>query len=277
MEAVALVAAPSAIMSYTLSAAKLQTYYRCPQAYYFRYERRVQGAAFFSSAALGTSLHQALAQIYQDWHYQDPIPRLDWIEHCWSQQATSLTANQISEGRNILKRYYESFISSHSAMRRPVAVEGKIQGTLRVENLEFVLSGRYDRLDWCGDGLELIDYKSTKEPEPIQADEIDLQIGLYYLALEQHYQQALKRLTLLYLRTGEQLSFEVTPNHRQQVETVIGELALQLRHDRRWLPFPGEQCDRCAYARYCPAIQADPAPLPEDARPEPGLQLVLSI
>lgn len=264
-------------MSYTLSAAKLQTYYRCPQAYYFRYERRVQGAAFFSSAALGTSLHQALAQIYQEWHYQDPIPRYEWIEHCWGQQATNLTPNQISEGRGILRRYYESFISGKSAMRQPVAVEGKIQGSLCVENLEFVLSGRYDRLDYLDDGLELIDYKSTKDPEPILEDEIDLQIGLYYLALEQHYQQALKRLTLLYLRTGEQISFDVTPDHRRQVESVISELAVQLRYDRQWLPFPGEQCDRCAYARYCPAIQPEPEPLPEDAKPESGLQLMLSI
>jgi putative RecB family exonuclease len=264
-------------MSYTLSAAKLQTYYRCPQAYYFRYERRIQGAAFFSSAALGTSLHQALAQIYQDWHYQDPIPRLEWVEHCWSQQTNGLTSSQINEGRSILRQYYESHIASQSSLRRPVAVEGRIQGSLRVENLEFVLSGRYDRLDSLEEGLELIDYKSTKEPEPLQSDEIDLQIGLYYLALAQRYDRGLKRLTILYLRTGDQVSFDVTPNHQQQVEAIIGELALQLRQDRRWLPFPGEQCDRCAYARYCPAIHADPEPLPDDAKPEPGLQLVLSI
>jgi len=265
-------------MSYTLSAAKLQAYYRCPQAYYFRYERRIPGAAFFSSAALGTSLHQALAQIYQEWHYQDPIPRIEWIEYCWSQQFSGLTTGQINEGRGILRRYYESHIASQSSLRKPVAVEGRIQGTLQVENLEFVLSGRYDRLDWLGeDGLELIDYKSTKEPEPIQPDEIDLQMGLYYLALSQRYQRNLKQLTLLYLRTGEEVSFAVTPSHQQRVEAVVGELALQLRNDSRWLPFPGEQCDRCAYARYCPAIQAEPEPLPEDAKPEAGLQLVLSI
>ncbi|NJL38697.1 MAG: PD-(D/E)XK nuclease family protein [Leptolyngbyaceae cyanobacterium SM1_4_3] len=264
-------------MPYTLSAAKLQTYYHCPQAYYFRYERRIQGAAFFGSAALGTSLHQALAQIYQDWHYQDAIPRYEWIEYCWSRQNKDLTANQMAEGRSILKRYYTDFIVSQSVMRRPVAVEGRIQGTLQVQNLEFTLSGRYDRLDLLEDGLELIDYKSTKEVDPPQPDEMDLQIGLYYLALEQRYQYSLKRLSLVYLRTGDKVSFEVTPSHRQQVESVISELALQLRHDRKWLPFPGEQCDRCAYARYCPAISSEPDPLPEDAKPESGLQLVLSL
>jgi putative RecB family exonuclease len=104
-----------------------------------------------------------------------------------------------------------------------------------------------------------------------------LQIGLYYLALEQRYQRQLKRMSLLYLRTGEKISFEATPEHRQRVQEVISELAVELRQDQRWLPFPSNQCDRCSYARYCPSMRAEPEPLPEDTRPEQGLQLVLSI
>ncbi|NJN87659.1 MAG: PD-(D/E)XK nuclease family protein [Leptolyngbyaceae cyanobacterium SL_7_1] len=264
-------------MTYTLSAAKLQTYYRCPLSFYFRYERKVPGAVFFGSAVLGTSLHQALAQIYQDWHYQDPIPNLEWIDHCWSQQTRDLSPNQISEGRSILRRYYDSFIVTQSALRKPVAVEGRIQGAFQAENMEFTLSGRYDRLDYLDDGLELIDYKSAKEVDLPESDEMDLQIGLYYLALEQRYQRSLKRLSLLYLRTGEKISFDATPTHRHRVESMIGDLAVQLRRDQRWLPFPGEQCDRCAYARYCPAARSEPEPLPETAQPTGGLQLVLSL
>jgi len=264
-------------MTYTLSAAKLQTYDRCPLAYYFRYERRLPGAAFYSSAVLGTSLHQALAHIYQDWHYQDAIPRWDWIEYCWEQHREGLNETQVDEGRTILRRYYEHFICSESAIRRPVAVEGRIQGTLQVENLEFTLSGRYDRLDYLEDGLELIDYKTSKSTEPALPDDLDLQIGLYYLALEQRYHRSLKRLSLIYLRSSEKVSYEVTPEHQEHVQQVISELAVQLRYDRQWAPYPGAQCDRCAYARYCPAMRAEPDPLPEEARPEAGLQLVLSL
>lgn len=264
-------------MTYSLSAAKLLTYYRCPRAFYYRYERRVPGAVFFGSAALGTSLHQALAMIYSEWHYRDPIPDLDWIDHCWAQQTRDLSPSQVTEGRSILRRYYNSFISNQSALRKPLAVEGRIQGSLRVDSMEFALSGRYDRLDYLDDGLELIDYKSSKEMEAPQTDEIDLQMGLYFIALEQHYQRSLKRLSLLYLRSGEKISFNATSEHRAQAATLIGNLALELRQDQRWQPFPGDQCDRCAYARYCPAIQADPEPLPEEAKPEPGLQLVLSL
>ncbi|MEB3210423.1 MAG: PD-(D/E)XK nuclease family protein [Leptolyngbyaceae bacterium] len=264
-------------MTYTVSAAKLQTYDRCPRAYYYRYERRLPSAAFFGSAALGTSLHRALAKIYSDWHYQESVPRLEWIEQCWSQQMQNLSAKQIAEGRSILKRYYYDFMVRQGTVRKPVAVEGRIQGLLRVQNLEFVLSGRYDRLDYCGDGLELIDYKSTKEVSAIDTDRMDLQIGLYYLALEQRYRRSLKRLSLIYLRTGDTVSFEATPSHKEQVQSIVGDLAMQLRHDRRWTPFPGDQCDRCAYAKYCPAVNTTPAALPEDTRPAQPMQLALSL
>lgn len=264
-------------MTYTVSAAKLQTYYRCPRAYYYRYERKLPSAAFFGSAALGTSLHQALARIYNDWHYQESVPRLEWIEQCWNQQMLNLSAKQIEEGRSILKRYYYDFMVSQGTVRKPVAVEGRIQGMLRVQNLEFTLSGRYDRLDYCGDGLELIDYKSTKNVTAADEDQMDLQIGLYYLALEQRYRRSLKRLSLIYLRTGDTVSFEATPSHKNRVQDIVGDLAVQLRHDQKWKPFPGDQCDRCAYAQYCPAVTMAPDPLPDIARPAPQLQLALSL
>ena len=263
-------------MTYTISAAKLQTYYRCPRAYYYRYERKLPSVAFFGSAALGTSLHQALARIYKDWHYQESVPRLEWVEHCWAQQKGELSSKQIEEGRVILRRYYHDFMANQTALRKPVAVEGRVQGMLRVQSLEFILSGRYDRLDYFHDGLELIDYKSTKEAHTADVDDIDLQIGLYYLALEQRYQRSLKRLSLIYLRTGDRVCFDATPFHKERVKTIVGELAIQLRHDHKWKPFPGAQCDRCAYAKYCPAVNLSPEPLPTEARPEPQLQLALS-
>jgi putative RecB family exonuclease len=264
-------------MAYHLSAAKLQTYDRCPQAYYFRYERGLQSAPFYNSALLGTALHQALAQIYRDWHYQDPFPDLEWIDYCWEHQLTGLSSAQISEGQAILRRYYQTFIANQSTMQRPLAVEGKVQGHLQVENLEFVLSGRYDRLDWLEDGIELIDYKSSKTLEARSLSDINLQLGFYYLALEQKYLQSLKRLRLIYLRTGEEVCYLVTQDHKQHVQTLISQLALRLRTDQTWEPSPNKHCLQCGYARYCPAVEPQPEPLPEEAKPAPGLQLVLNL
>jgi len=264
-------------MPYSLSATKLQNYHRCPQAYYFRYERGMNGPVSFGSTTLGIALHQALATLYRDWSYQDPLPQVEWLKFCWHQNNAKLSPAQQAEGWDILYNYWERYISTQTSMKRPLAVEGKLQGSLEVENVEFVLTGRYDRLDWLDNGVELIDYKSAKQvalPEPA---EIDLQLGLYYLALEQVYQQSLRRLSFIYLRTGEQMSFEVTSKLKEQLQDTIGELAVRLRSDARWDPAPGEPCDRCGYKRYCPAMEGKPEPLPQTAKPAPQVQLVLSL
>ncbi len=262
-------------MTYQISATKLQAYNRCPYAYHLRYERKLTTTEFFGSAALGNALHQALAQCHRDWHYQNPVPDIHWVHHCWNQHSTTLSQSQILEGKGILEHYYWSFIANEVSLAQPLAVEGRIQGHLQVEDLEFTIAGRYDRIDFLPDGLELIDYKSSREMKLPDSSEIDIQIGLYYLALEQTYPQSLKYLSLLFLRSGEKIRFAATREHRENVQTIIGDLAVRLRHDRGWEPTPGTQCDRCTFARYCPAVTANPTPVPETTA-KPQLQLALN-
>jgi putative RecB family exonuclease len=264
-------------MAYQVSATKLQTYHRCPQAYYFRYELGLKTPSFFGNAKLGTALHQTLAKTYRDWHYKDPLPPLEWLSSCWQQYSNSLSPTQAEEGQEILENYYYQFIAGETAIARPLAVEGLIKGRLLVNDLEFKVSGRYDRLDFLGDGLELIDYKSTKEVKLPPSDEIDLQIGLYYIALEQRYHSCLQQLSLLYLRTGEKIVFEASSEHKQQVETVIGELAWRLRTDEQWEAKTGEHCEVCSFNRYCAAATDQPEPLPQSANAPRQMQLSLNL
>ncbi len=252
-------------MAYPLSASRLQTYQRCPQSYYFRYERGLTQPVFFGAASLGTALHQALAKIYGNWHYQQPVPPLEWIYQCWQQSSTHLSPSQVTEGRQILEGYYHQFLA-RGTLRTPVALEGRIQGHLQVGNLEFTISGRYDRLDWLDDGLELIDYKSAKEMHLPDAETIDVQIGIYFLALEQRYRQSLKQMSLLFLRTGEIITYLATPTHKERVLEMVSELAVQLQADQEWQPTTGRHCDRCGYRRYCAAVTANPEPLPDGAQ-----------
>ncbi len=249
-------------MVYQISATKLQTYQRCPYSYYLRYERKLPTSEFFGSAALGTALHHTLAQCHRDWHYHTPLPDLRWLKHCWEQNSANLTPKQNTEGLEILENYHRTFIAAETSLSQPLAVEGKIHGYLQVENLEFLISGRYDRLDFLPEGLELIDYKSSREIKSPDASELDIQMGLYYLALEQTYRQSLKYMSLLYLRLGEKIQFVATAEQRQQAEAMISQLALRLRYDRGWEPTPGDHCHRCAFARYCPAVSNSPTPLP---------------
>ena len=160
-------------------------------------------------------------------------------------------------------------------MPRPLGIDSKIKATVQFENIEFALNGRYDRLDNVKGDLELIDYKTTKNAST--PDSVDLQLGLYSIALEQVYKQSLKRVTLIFLRMGETLSFEVNQEHREQVRSLIADLAVRLRADDEWVPKVGDHCKRCGFAKYCAAKTAKPEPLPENRRKRKQVQLALAV
>ena len=262
-------------MAYSLSATKLKSYARCPKAYYFRYECGLKERNAFASAALGTALHGALAQLCQDWHYREPLPSKAWLRECWEANSLRLSDQQLAEGWQIMQAYYERELLSIGKMQKPLATEGRVKATLLTNGIEFELIGRYDRIDFIDGGLELIDYKSAKSPQLPPAEEIDLQIGLYYLALEQRYGRSLQKMTLLFLRTGERISFEANEAHKQQVQAVISGLAQRLREEGEWQARCGKQCRSCGYARYCPAVVRSEAE-PVVAVPR-KLQLSLSL
>jgi putative RecB family exonuclease len=263
-------------MAYPLSATKLRAYQSCPYSYYLRYEKRVSGMDGFGAAALGVALHQTLAKCHRDWHYHEAIPDRRWFHRCWDEHSKDLALHHVREGRAILDGYYDRFIATETALRQPLMVEGKIQATLQVENLEFQVVGRYDRLDFLPDGLELIDYKSAKDMKRPEAGDMDVAMGLYALALEQTYQQPLKYVSLLFLRSGEKVRYRVTQAHKRQTTHTIRALAQQLRHDCRWTQTPGNHCDKCSYYQYCESVNRHPIALPE-TQPVRALQLAFSL
>ena len=254
-------------MTYSLTATKLQTYGRCAQQFYYRYERKVSAPPSFGSAALGTALHRALRMIHGDWHYMEPFIPWYWVEQCWQECSQELSEDQQAEGLKILRVYADKFLSD--LVRRPLALEGRIEAELIFHHVPFKVSGRYDRLEYLEGGmLHLIDYKSQKQKDLSQLDGLDLQIGLYYLALEQRYHAALAKMSLLFLRTGEMISFEASLEHRQRVLELVSDLALKL-HNEDWTPTTGAHCSDCVYRKYCAAVVSDPVPLPEETTASP--------
>jgi putative RecB family exonuclease len=269
---------PQSAKPYRLSATKLVTYQRCPQAYSFRYLQKLKTPPGNGSTALGNALHRALAIAYRDWHYTDHIPSLKWFEDSWTLSAartTKLSPSQVEDGRSIIQDYYKVFVEPLAVMPRPLGVEHLIKATMQFGKIEFALEGRYDRLDQVDGSLELIDYKTTKNAAT--PDSVDVQLGLYSIALEQVYRQSLKQVTLIFLRAGETLSFEVNDAHREALRSLIADLSTQLWADEEWLPQVGEHCKDCGFSKYCAAKTAKPEPLPEGQRKLKQVQLTLAI
>ncbi|HEY9827562.1 MAG TPA: PD-(D/E)XK nuclease family protein [Stenomitos sp.] len=104
-----------------------------------------------------------------------------------------------------------SSIVPAGVIERLQGVEGRIAAKVQFENIEFALTGRYNRLDNIVGELELIDYKTTGNTKI--PDGIDVQLGLYYLALQQVYRRSPKHLTLIFLSSGEKHCSDVTLEH----------------------------------------------------------------
>ena len=81
-------------------------------------------------------------------------------------------------------------------------------------------------------------------------------------------------MTLLFLRTGERVTYEATDRHREQVQAVVDELAQRLLEEDEWESRCGKQCAQCSYARYCSAVTQQPEAAVQKER---KLQLCLSV
>ena len=261
-------------MAYPLSATKLQTYHRCARSYQFRYLQRLPGRPMFGGQALGTALHEAIARCYRDWDYLSPTLPLDWLVRCWRQVSEPLPPEQQSEGMEILEHFWHEAISP-VVSRRPLGVEGRISGSLTVEGVEFRLGGRYDRLDCDEQGLHLVDFKTNRSFNPPPGQDLDLQLGLYAIALEQHYGQLLQSASLVHLRSAQVVTYLCGPVQIEQARQAIAALALQLRSDRQWQPCLGDHCRSCGYRRYCPEAGGQELPPVTPTVPPERIQLSL--
>jgi putative RecB family exonuclease len=161
----------------------------------------------------------------------------------------------------------------------PLAVEGKLEGRLLVGSVEFKIGGRCDRIERLPSQrdiaqLHLIDYKSSIQPKALSDLEVDLQLGLYQIAIAQRYGASLVQVSHIYLRRGEVMSFLTRPQQLEIVQARIEELAYKLVSDSAFEPEPGEHCKACDYRQYCPAVSDRPVAVEQEDK-ELRLQLSL--
>ncbi|NJN23217.1 MAG: PD-(D/E)XK nuclease family protein [Acaryochloridaceae cyanobacterium RL_2_7] len=227
-------------MAYRLSASKLTLFSTCPQAYYFKYERKLPDKAMFAQPELGIALHKALENFYKDWHYQDLIPPRSRILESWDRVSRDLKPENVSEGFNRLNLYFDRFIKQPGIMRKPLGIEQSIKRKVVIHGIEFELRGRYDRLDMEDGRLSLIDYKGGAAPR--QSVDLDLQSGFYDWILEGIYEKSLGEWQIIYLKTGEKVSYLVTEEHRSRVRELIGNLAKAIAEEEQWIPCESETC-----------------------------------
>ncbi|MFE2544612.1 RecB family exonuclease [Actinacidiphila glaucinigra] len=129
------------------------------------------------------------------------------------------------------------------------------------------LRGYIDRLDVAaasGD-LRVVDYKTGKAPRPEYADEALFQMKFYALVLWRLRGVVPRRLQLVYLGSGEVLTYDPSEAELRAVGRKLEALWEAIRRATEsgdWRPRPSRLCDWCDHQVVCPSFGGTPPPYP---------------
>lgn len=132
------------------------------------------------------------------------------------------------------------------------------------------LRGYVDRIDIAPDGrMRVVDYKTGRAPAPDAEQRALFQLKFYALIIYRARGVVPAQLRLLYLRTGEILTYAPEADELVRFERVVSALrtAISAAGDNGdFAPQPGWRCRFCDYRPLCPAFGGTPPPYP--GRPE---------
>jgi putative RecB family exonuclease len=156
-------------------------------------------------------------------------------------------------GWSILTRFREE-IAAHPPT--PIAVEPHLE--TKWDGIP--VHGYIDRVDRVSSGgLEIVDYKTTKELSESDAKESD-QLTLYQVLVEANYPGSVEGLTLFHLR--RQQALRSARRDRQELEALydrVGDVYDGIRTES-YEPQPGRHCGRCEFQSRCPEFRRVPDP-----------------
>ncbi len=123
--------------------------------------------------------------------------------------------------------------------------------TLKIGDV--ALKGRIDRIDRCGDGVEIIDYKTgtPKTEADLKKDRGKReQLYLYQLAAGRVLGMKVEKLTFHYLEDDSTVSFLGTPDDLLTLEEDIAERVGRIKRGV-FDPTPGYHCRHCDFKDVC--------------------------
>ena len=202
----------------------------------------------------GAALHKAVEMFFKRQLKSQPMSEeelLQAFEQTWSSEGFLTREHEemrLARGREVLRRFYAQ---QQRAPERPSLIEEKFSFPLD----DFVVVGRWDRVDRRDDEVVIIDYKSSEVTEQADANRKtrdSLQLNVYALAWHTIHGQLPTRLELRFLETGVTGQAVVAEEDLEQTKARLREAARGIRA-LDFHPQPQEfSCRWCAYQAICP-------------------------
>ncbi len=233
---------------FRLSPFRLGTFTRCRRQYKYRYVERLPSAAN-PYDTMGQHVHSAL----RDLMTRPPAERTaaraaDLLRRHWATNRAGFRGlAEEARWRARALEQLERFVTMPEAGGQPLALERYIEAGLS-DDVRAV--GRIDRIDDDGEGLHIIDYKTSRHPP---GDDVDpAQLRVYAMMVRRNADRPVSRTTYLYLEDGASWSEQPTAAAIEEAASDALRAVGEMTRERDYEPNVGRHCAFCDFQRICP-------------------------
>lgn len=235
-----------------LSPSALDRYRECPRRFYLQdIEREPVADGPNAILAVGNAVHRVLEVAFRLHEHQRTPENLkallarEWRRH-WP-EGWPVAGEE--RARAEATQMPEAFGTHFDLCGQPLRLEQWL--TLTMGQLE--VRTRVDRIDRGTSGLRLIDYKTGRrqlEASDLRHDSAAL---VHLLAASQNAAHPIERLSLFYLRSGEEIYWEPEDDDLELAAERLRTLIARIREDQEFVPEPSDACQFCPFALKCDA------------------------
>ena len=278
-----LVTGTTAIAPASLSPSRASDFMQCPLLYRFRVIDRLPEKPS-EAATRGTLVHAVLERLFDAPAAERTPPRAkSLIPGQWDRLRESRPevvelfaddpqgerlARWLGEAEQLVERWFSLEDPSRlEPAERELFVETELESGLR-------LRGIIDRVDVAPTGeVRIVDYKTGKAPRPEYSEGALFQMKFFALVVWRLKNVSPRRLQLVYLGSGQVLTYDPVLADLERVERKLLALweAIRLATETGdWRPRPTKLCGWCDHQAHCPEFGGTPPPYPLPVR-APGL------
>lgn len=236
-----------------LSPSQADAYARCPRRYVL--ERRLRLSDSSSPYAhFGTLIHTVLERaegevIGTGRRHADLDAALAHLRAVWEEEADfgteQLNRAWLIRGEDLITRLYETWPPGDSV---PIELETRVDAEIG----GIPWTGIIDRLEQGGDGLRVVDYKTSKTQPRVEDAKRSIQLGFYATALASRGPVAAAEMWYpakgSVRLTTRKLDMGLIGEIEDEMLAITGSIVAE-----EWAPRPSEDCEKCAFRSSCPA------------------------
>ncbi|MFI6643272.1 RecB family exonuclease [Streptomyces sp. NPDC050504] len=267
----------------SLSPSRASDFMQCPLLYRFRVIDKLPEKPS-EAATRGTLVHAVLERLFDNPAVERTVPRARaLVPGQWDRLLESKPelaelfaddpdgqrlARWLSEAEGLVERWFSLEDPTRlEPAERELFVETELDSGLR-------LRGVIDRIDVAPSGeVRIVDYKTGKAPRPEYAEGALFQMKFYALVIWRWKHVVPRRLQLVYLGSGDVLTYDPVEADLERVERkllALWEAIREATETGEWRPRPTKLCGWCDHRAVCPEFGGTPPVYPLPVRPREG-------